>query len=73
MRLVRLALLPALFSINPVQADEAKKEPETPSLEMLEYLGEWEQENQQWIDPLSLYEADMTNPAPDDYQPEEKD
>jgi hypothetical protein len=72
-QIVRWALLPALFVINPAHGDGTEKEPETPSLEMLEYLGEWEQEDKQWIDPLSLYESDMTDPVPVDYRPEEKD
>jgi hypothetical protein len=68
----RWALLPALFIINPVLADGEAADAEAPSLEMLEYLGEWEQDNEQWIDPESFYESDMTEPTPADYRPEEK-
>jgi hypothetical protein len=73
MRIVHWALLPVLLAINPAHGDGTEKEPETPSLEMLEYLGEWEQEDQQWIDPLSLSESDMTDPVPGNYRTEEKD
>lgn len=67
------ALLPALVTAGPAPGDGPEEEPEGPSLEMLEYLGEWQKEEQQWIDPLTLYESDMTDPEPAERPAEETD
>jgi hypothetical protein len=40
-----------------VMADETQQE--TPSLEMLEFLGQWETANGEWIDPASLEEMSL--------------
>lgn len=48
---VMLAL--AIIFALPTQAEE------TPDMEMLEYLGNWETENGEYIDPTELTEDDL--------------
>lgn len=45
-----LLLAAALLGFNVVVAEEA----EVPPLELLEYLGEWEDQEGQWLDPQLL-------------------
>lgn len=39
---------------------DAGKEEELPSMELLEFLGEWETEDGEWIDPEELDEIALT-------------
>ena len=48
-----LAFMMMSFLITSLHADEATNE-EMPSMEFLEFLGEWETEEGEWIDPLEL-------------------
>ena len=41
-------------SLTPLFADEQSAEEETPTMEFLEFLGEWETEEGEWIDPVEL-------------------
>ena len=55
MRVVRLCLaLLGMLTMPLCSADEQIIEP--PSLELLEYLSEWEDEQGEWLDPLSIEE-----------------
>lgn len=64
----------------PVQAQQAESEqtskrqeeksPEIPSLEFLEFLGEWETEDGRWIDPEELDQISLPDP---ERKNEEKD
>jgi hypothetical protein len=49
--------MPALLLLLPGTL-AAEPEPESPSLEMLEYLGEWEESDGELIDPISAYETE---------------
>jgi hypothetical protein len=48
-----------LFYMLPVLADEQVSDEELPSLEFLEFIGEWETDEGDWIDPLEM-ERDET-------------
>lgn len=61
-----LAALSAPVQAQPTESTatnkrQAKKGQEIPTLEMLEFLGEWETEDGQWIDPEELEQM----PLPD--------
>ncbi|MFO7594316.1 MAG: hypothetical protein R6X15_09775 [Pseudomonadota bacterium] len=49
-------LLLALLLLSPPLAAEDR---EQPSLELLEYLGGWEDEEGNWLDPVTLGAADL--------------
>ena len=57
-----LLLTPGFASTAP---DESR---EMPSLEMLEYLGEWESSDGQWIDPMTAFDNERSNPQPEDFR-----
>lgn len=50
MRVNSLLLAAALLASNAAAAEEV----EAPPLELLEYLGEWEDSDGQWLDPQML-------------------
>ena len=50
------------------EVEVPEEEPELPSLEFLEFLGEWEIENGQWIGPEEIEEI----APPEDKEDEEK-
>lgn len=43
-------------------------EPSSPGLEMLEYLGQWEESGQEeeWLDPVTLYQAGVLGQRQDE-------
>ena len=45
------ALIVVLLSAAPVMAKEQKTKEEQPSLELLEFLGEWQTKDGVWFDP----------------------
>lgn len=49
----RLMMALAILIAVPGQAEE------TPNMEMLEYLGNWETANGEYIDPMELKEEDL--------------
>jgi hypothetical protein len=57
-----LALLssPALAQ-EPGPADAAQENIETPSIEFLEFLGDWETDDGEWIDPEELEQIALTD------------
>ncbi len=63
---VRWALLVLLGAVSAAPADEREQETESgPSMEMLEFLGEWETDRGQWFDPLWLADVAQTEPEPE--------
>jgi len=53
-------LLPLMAVLAPLPA--AGAEPETPGLEMLEYLGQWQSEDEEekgWVDPVGMVRAGL--------------
>ena len=47
-------LMLMLCSLKPLFAEEQTVEKESPSMEFLEFLGEWETTDGEWIDPVVL-------------------
>lgn len=43
-----------LCSISSISAEEQSNDETMPSIEFLEFLGEWETEQGEWIDPVEL-------------------
>ncbi len=41
-------------SLTPLFAEEQSAEEDIPTMEFLEFLGEWETEEGEWIDPIVL-------------------
>jgi hypothetical protein len=62
---VKTNLLWVLLYIAAIHAKQVGAEPEddAPSLELLEYLGEYQTQEGQWIDPMSFLETDTDNDA----------
>ena len=48
-----LLLLLGLMSLAPAGAEDVAEEP---SMELLEFLGDWETQDGEWLDPLQLLE-----------------
>ncbi len=42
-----------LLSANPLAAEQTT--PASPGIELLEFLGEWETDDGEWVNPMSLY------------------
>ncbi len=55
--LVSRALLVLTLCVFSVQA-KALNEEQEPDMELLEFLGEWETEDGEWLDPTSLEDID---------------
>lgn len=49
-----------------------KKEQEVPTLEFLEFLGEWETEDGRWVDPEALEQMSLPDPKPKKGEENEK-
>jgi hypothetical protein len=58
--LLGLLNAPALAQ-EPKQVRENNEETETPSLELLEFLGDWEMDDGEWIDPEELEQIALTD------------
>lgn len=58
----RLMMALAILIAVPSQAEE------TPDMEMLEYLGNWETENGEYIDPMELKAEDLQQESQDSNQ-----
>ena len=50
-----------LLVLTPVAPRASAEDEQQPSLELLEFLGEWETEDGVWIDPLSLLETEESD------------
>jgi len=49
------------FAQEPGQSRESSEETEIPSLELLEFLGDWETDDGEWIDPEELEHIALTD------------
>ncbi len=72
-----LALLLSLCAVTaqaepPETQDPAAEETELPSMDFLEFLGEWETEDGGWVDPLEL-ETWTPPEVPDEEKKDEDD
>ena len=52
-------LLLSMILFFPISQAENQQEDEAPSLELLEFLGEWETSNGEWLDPAELEDDDF--------------
>ena len=60
-----LALLLLIAGSGPLPADEAERlAEETPSMELLEFLGDFETPEGEWFDPLGLVERTQGQAEP---------
>ena len=57
---LRLVIVLTMLSVQQSQL-QARQEEEVPSLELLEFLGEWETENGEWFDPDEFNDEDFGN------------
>lgn len=48
-----------LLSISPLFAEEQTSTESMPSIDFLEFLGEWETEQGEWIDPIEIDDEDF--------------
>ncbi len=55
-----LLLLLMIQTYLPSLADSSEED-EAPSIELLEFLGEWETSNGEWLDPSLLEDEDVAN------------
>jgi hypothetical protein len=69
--LLGLLSSPALAQ-EPDQNREATEEMEMPSLELLEFLGDWETEDGEWIDPEELEQIVVTDQEQEQEYEDEK-
>jgi hypothetical protein len=69
--LLGLLSSPALAQ-EPDQNREATEEMEMPSLELLEFLGDWETEDGEWIDPEELEQIAITDQEQEQEYEDEK-
>jgi hypothetical protein len=68
-----LGLLSApAFAQEPEQARKKVEEAETPSLEFLEFLGDWETDDGEWIDPEELDQIALTDQDQETYEDEKQ-
>ncbi len=72
--LILLGLLSTpVFAQEPGQARDSSEDTEMPSLEFLEFLGHWETDDGEWIDPEELEQivlTDQEQEKSEDEQPE---
>jgi hypothetical protein len=52
-------LLLSMILFSPLLQAETQEDDEAPSLELLEFLGEWETSDGEWIDPEELEDDDF--------------
>lgn len=60
------------FAQEPEQTRKTSEESETPSLEFLEFLGDWETEDGEWIDPEELDQIALTDSEQKEYEDEQQ-
>ena len=58
-------LLVGIAAVFPLQAAAVDQEPSVPGLDLLEYLGEWRQSDDEWVDPVGLYASGLLGSPPD--------
>ena len=68
--LLGLLSTPALAQ-QPEQAREGSEESDIPSLELLEFLGDWETDDGEWIDPEELEQIALSDEERETYEDEQ--
>ncbi len=63
-------LLPLLLAGAPLAAEDT---PAIPSLQLLEFLAEWQDDSGQWLDPMDLAPADLPSADNDQSKGEDDD
>jgi hypothetical protein len=61
-----------VFAQEPEQTRKSAEESETPSMEFLEFLGDWETEDGEWIDPEELDQIALTDQEQEEYEDEQQ-
>ena len=56
------------FAQEPNQVREESEESEMPSLELLEFLGDWETDDGEWIDPEELEQIALTDQEQEEHE-----
>jgi hypothetical protein len=68
-----LGLLSApAFAQAPGQVREGSEDSEMPSLELLEFLGDWETDDGEWIDPEELEQIALTDQEQEENEDEKQ-
>ena len=55
------SLVISMIILSPLLQAENQKEEEVPTIALLEFLGEWEGNDGQWLDPEELEDEDFIN------------
>ena len=69
--LLGLLSAPALAQ-EPGQVRENTEDTEMPSLELLEFLGDWETDDGEWIDPEELEQIALIDPEQEENEDEKQ-
>lgn len=56
------------FAQEPDPSRKSTEESEMPSLELLEFLGDWETDDGEWIDPEELEQITLTDQEQEDHE-----
>ncbi|MGK0179608.1 MAG: hypothetical protein ACI8PD_001409 [Nitrospinales bacterium] len=64
--LLFLTCLPQTHALEPEEVESSQTEQESPSLDFLEFLGEWETEDGEWIAPDDLENMPLNENEDDD-------
>ena len=60
------------FAQEPDQGRKNVEDSEIPSLELLEFLGDWETDDGEWIDPEELEQIALTDQEQKEYEDEQQ-
>jgi len=60
------------FAQEPGQLREGSEESEMPSLELLEFLGDWETDDGEWIDPEELEQIALIDQEQEEHEDEKQ-
>ena len=55
------SLVISMIILSPLVQAETQNEEEVPTMAFLEFLGEWEGNNGEWLDPEELEDEDFVN------------
>ncbi len=70
MRLLRLALLPALLAVAPTLLADTAPKPPAPDSDLLEFMADWQGNDGQWVDPMTFARIDPAKVEPKTRPPE---
>jgi hypothetical protein len=54
-------LVISMIILSPLLQAETQNEEEIPTIELLEFLGEWQENDGEWLDPEELEDEDFAN------------